>query len=395
MPNGQGSATSGSNNNKNIAKQILSGTLNKFINPTTMTADEIAKLPSQNTTNSGKNSVVNKTSALLRGAGSPLKFSTSDDDINELLLASGIANKYKNDWLHKFARVGVLDPYNALTTTKEFIFVTKPDLCLFTPGTSTINPVIARENIFVDAISNGRYTEVAKQLQSSSSNSGGPLMAILSNSVTSSLDLPGISADMIDTASNIMGTKISYRSTSMKSDEDHDFNLEFEDTKNLDVYMLFKMWDEYEKLKWNGALRFSDYGNSAQRWINYIIEKVLHDQVSIYKFVVGEDGYRIVYWARITGCVPTSVPRDAFSDMNNSEPQKITVGWRGHFVRDMDPVILAQFNQIVGGSFSDNNDLPLFNTNIHAVDGTWASTPYIYRKQTTSGRLEYYLRWKR
>ena len=381
-----------------ILSKLLSG-VSDSINKNARTATQIANEITTSTTNSGKNSVVNKTSALLRGEGSALQFSTESSDVQQLMLANGIADKFKNNWLTKFSRFGVIDPYNALTTTKEYIFVTKPDLCIFSPGTSSINPVIQNANVFVDAITNGRYVDVAKQLQiSAGGSSGNPLMAMLSNSVTSSLDLPGISAEMIETAANIMGTKISYRSTSMKSDEDHDFNLEFEDTKNLDIYMLFKMWDEYEKLKWNGALRFSDY-SGGQRWVNYIVDKVLHDQVSIYKFVVGEDGYRIVYWARITGCVPTSVPRDAFSDMNNSEPQKITVGWKGHFVRDMDPVILAQFNQIVGASFNDNADLPLYNTDTHSMDGTWASKPYIYAQWVTDSKhgrhIEYYLRWKR
>lgn len=381
-----------------ILSKLLSG-VSDSINKNARTATQIANEITTSTTNSGKNSVVNKTSALLRGEGSALQFSTESSDVQQLMLANGIADKFKNNWLIKFSRFGVIDPYNTLTTTKEYIFVTKPDLCIFSPGTSSINPVIQNANVFVDAITNGRYVDVAKQLQiSAGGSSGNPLMAMLSNSVTSSLDLPGISAEMIETAANIMGTKISYRSTSMKSDEDHDFNLEFEDTKNLDIYMLFKMWDEYEKLKWNGALRFSDY-SGGQRWVNYIVDKVLHDQVSIYKFVVGEDGYRIVYWARITGCVPTSVPRDAFSDMNNSEPQKITVGWKGHFVRDMDPVILAQFNQIVGASFNDNADLPLYNTYTHSMDGTWASKPYIYAQWVTDSKhgrhIEYYLRWKR
>ena len=381
-----------------ILSKLLSG-VSDSINKNARTATQIANEITTSTTNSGKNSVVNKTSALLRGEGSALQFSIESSDVQQLMLANGIADKFKNNWLTKFSRFGVIDPYNTLTTTKEYIFVTKPDLCIFSPGTSSINPVIQNANVFVDAITNGRYVDVAKQLQiSAGGSSGNPLMAMLSNSVTSSLDLPGISAEMIETAANIMGTKISYRSTSMKSDEDHDFNLEFEDTKNLDIYMLFKMWDEYEKLKWNGALKFSDY-SGGQRWVNYIVDKVLHDQVSIYKFVVGEDGYRIVYWARITGCVPTSVPRDAFSDMNNSEPQKITVGWKGHFVRDMDPVILAQFNQIVGASFNDNADLPLYNTYTHSMDGTWASKPYIYAQWVTDSKhgrhIEYYLRWKR
>ena len=278
---------------------------------------------------------------------------------------------------------------------KEYIFVTKPDLWIFNSNGS-LNPSLANNSFFMDATN--RYRDVAAQLQSSAPGNKNPFIPIISNTVTSSLDMPGISAEMIESASNIMGTNISYRSTSHKSDEDFDFTLEFEDTAYLDVYMLFKMYDQYEKLKWDGAIDFTASG--SERWQNYIVNKVLHDQFTFYKIVVADDGMRIVYFANIVGCTVTSVPRDAFADMSDSSPQKITVGFKGHFVRDMDPIVLRQFNILASQSnaVASRNDLPLFDSSIHAMNGTWASTPYIETKVVTDHRhgthREYYLRWK-
>lgn len=321
-----------------------------------------------------------------------IAFNESTDDVRSLIMANGIYDRFDMDWYSKFSRFGVIDPYNALTTTKEYIFITKPDLCILN-NSGSVSKVLANQAFFVDAVN--RYKPIAKQLQSSVSAGDGPFMSVLSNSITSSLDLPGISVDSVESAGNIMGTRISYRGMS-RGNIDFDFNLEFEDTKYLDVYMLFKMYDEYERLKWQGYLDFTQA--ESDRWINYIINKVLHDQVTMYKFVVGEDGYRIVYWARITGCYPTSIPRDAFSDMNNSEPQKLTVGWKGHFVRDMDPIIITHFNQLVANKANGKAELPLFNQNSHAMDGRWASTPYIDIKNVSDSkrgtRREYFLRWK-
>lgn len=323
---------------------------------------------------------------------SSIAFNESSDDVRSLIMANGIYDRFDMDWYSKFSRFGVIDPYNALTTTREYIFITKPDLCILN-SSGTVSNVLANQAFFVDAVN--RYKPIARQLQSSVSANDGPFMTVLSNSITSSLDLPGISVDSVESAGNIMGTRINYRGMS-RGNIDFDFNLEFEDTKYLDVYMLFKMYDEYEYLKWQGYLDFTKA--ESDRWINYIINKVLHDQVTMYKFVVGEDGYRIVYWARITGCYPTSIPRDAFSDMNNSEPQKITVGWKGHFVRDMDPIIITHFNQLVSKKVDGKAELPLFNQNSHAMDGRWASTPYIDIKNVTDAkrgtRREYFLRWK-
>lgn len=335
---------------------------------------------------------VQSTSSTLTGK-SGLSFNTNTSGVKDLIMANGIYDRYDMQWYKKFSRFGIIDPYNAVNTTREYLFITKPDLCLMNTSNGTVHQLLANYPFFVESIS--RYNQVARQLQSSISLSDGPFMTMLSNSVTSSLDLPGISSEMIESAANIMGTKIAYRGTSVKSDEEHDFSLEFEDTKHLDIYMLFKMWDEYEKLKWNGALEFNR--THSARWVNYIVDKVLHDQVSMYKIVVAEDGSRILYWARVTGCVPTSVPRDAFSEMNNSDTQKLTVNWRGHFVRDMDPIILSHFNLLVKNRAAGKSDLPLYNIEGHHMDGRWASIPYIESRQvsnTHGTQFEYFLKWK-
>ncbi len=323
-----------------------------------------------------------------------LQFSPDSSDMKALMRANGIYDRYQMNWYKKFSRFGIIDPYNTLTGTREYIFITKPDLCILN-SSGNLSKVLSSSAFFVDAVR--RYKNVAAQLQSSYSSGDGPFMTMLSNAVTSPLDIPGINADLIETAGNVTGTKISYRGTSIKSDQDHDFTLEFEDTKYLDVYMLFKIYDEYEKLKWRGLIDFAQAEN-ASRWLNYTINKVLHDQMTIYKFIVADDGSRIVYWARITGCTPTSIPRESFSSMEDSVQQKITVGWKGHFVRDMDPIIISQFNILVN-PYLGSTELPLFDTTTHTVNGDWAAMPYIEIREVNdpnrmeNNRREYFLKW--
>ncbi len=320
------------------------------------------------------------------------------DDVKKLIQSNAIYDRYEMDWYNRFTRFGVIDPYNSLINAKEYIFITRPDLPLFTVGGYAKNPCISVSSMLTDAVD--RYPEVAKQLQLSADRTyTSKFINILSNSVTSSLAIPGLAAESIETGRNVMGTKISYRSSSIKSDEDCSFDLEFEDTKNLDVYMLFKMYDEYEQLKWNGLIDYSNTGGS-EKWINYVKNKVLHDQMSIYKIVVAEDGYRIIYWARITGCYPDNIPRDAVSNLaENSGGLKFSVGWKGHFVRDMDPVILYHFNKIALSGASSMTDIPLYDRDNLHMNGAWPKMPYIFSidkgatKNSTNTRKEYYLRW--
>ena len=202
-------------------------------------------------------SIVQSTSPVLSN-NSSVAFTEKSTDVNSLLMSNAIYDRYDMDWGRKFSRFGVIDPHNALTTTKEYLFITKPDLCLM-DNSGKVHNLLKNYPFFNHAIERYQekedvlfytYNDVARQLQSSlSERDDGPFMTMLSNSLTSTLDLPGLSSEMIESAGNIMGTKISYRGTSYKSDEDHDFNLEFEDTRHLDIYMLFKIWDEYEKLK--------------------------------------------------------------------------------------------------------------------------------------------------
>lgn len=325
-----------------------------------------------------------------------LKFNTDSADIQELMYSNGIYDKYKMGLFDRFSRIQSIDPYNTIKTVKEYIFITKPDLYLL-DSSGNIQQSLQNNALFVDAAS--RYKPVILQLQSSANRDGNPFMTLLSNSVTTSLNIPGISADSIETATNIVGTRISYRGTSIKSDQDLDFDLEFEETKYLDIYMLFKIYDEYERLKWNGTIDLA----ANDHWKNYIFNKVLHDQMTIYKFLVDEDGMRILYWARITGCYPTSVPRESFTELN--PVQRYSVSWKGNFIRDMDPIILYQFNILVYNLLKKyTTDLSIYNTSTHAVNGRWAGTPWIYERLTrnnkhknlvdpTTERVEYFLRW--
>lgn len=297
--------------------------------------------------------------------GSGLYFDDETDDVARLIRAHGVYDKHEMDWYTKFNRFGVIDPYNAMTTTKEYIFFTKPDLNLLTSA-GDLNPDLKNVPFFVDAYD--RYKPVMEQLQYSYSKRSGPFVTLISNAVTSGLEMPGVSANTVETASNIYGAHQTYRWSSRGSDRNHEFSLEFEDTKYLEVYMLFKIYDEYENLKALGKV-------SPTR--EQIFNRVLHDQMTAYKFVVGEDGMTIIFYARITGVFPLGSNRDAFSDMNNSDGQKLSISFYGNIVKDMDPMVLSSFNRIVSSRISGRRDLDLYDSRRKHVEGTWSSCPYI------------------
>ena len=312
--------------------------------------------------------------------------SSSNSPMAEEMQARGIYDRIGNRWDQSFSRVGIIDPYNAVQNTFEFLFFTKPDLHLMDNG-SPNSQLTNRSSYFADTIN--RYPHIVEQLQYSLSMNtcGGPLCPLLSNAVTGNLDLPGVDSKTIETPQNMMGTKMEYRGSSYESDEAFDFTLEFKDTRYLEVYHWFKMYDEYEKLKWRGQV--------SPTLKSYIINKNLHDQMAIYKIITAEDGMSIIYWARIMGCFPKSVPRDTFGSKIEGELSYST-SWHGQFVSDMDPAILTDLNNILYG-YRSFNYIPLYDSVNHRFNPEWAKCPVIVSRPNGSILQEklnkYYLMW--
>jgi len=298
-------------------------------------------------------------------------------DLNEVLWANMIYDRSDIKWYSKFNRFGALDPYNAVSGSKEYVFFTKPDLHIVEPGSATLNPELSNQPYFSELLN--RYPDVISQLQKSAKiGNDGPFMALLSNGLKNTLEIQSVSASTIEIPSNIYGTTYNYRGWGYNSDEKVEFQLEFEDSKYLEIYNLIKAYEEYERLKHIGMVTPPNlYGG-----FNYYIKnKILHDQFSVYKFIVEDDGESIMYYAKLWGVFFKNVPRDAFSDMKVEGGLSYAVEFEAAFIDDMNPTILGDFNTLTFQSINDTytEELPIYNSNIDAVDGRWAAIPHIVK----------------
>ena len=190
-----------------------------------------------------------------------------------------------------------------------------------------------------------------------------PFIRILSNRKTSNMDIPDISVEDLETSQNLYGFKLHYPLSSLKSDEDMEFSIDFEDTQYLEVYHLFKAWDLFRRLKWLG-ITFPKK--------EYIENKILCDHISVFKFLVDVDGETLLYWAKATGVYPKSISRSAFSEMGKDGALNINVTFKvSGWFEDMDPIILEDFNHLVsewqGGL---PNPVPIWSNEVGAVDGS-------------------------
>lgn len=349
------------------------------------------------------------------GVKSGIFTSNISSDLKQLFQSANIYNRYDIEWYDKFNRFGIVDPYNSLTNTREYLFFTKPDLHIFEPGTMNINPELANRDFFIELLQ--RYPAVAAQLQKSvrTERADGycPFMPLLSNSVKNKLDMPEISASVIDTPATIFGTSIDYRGDAFNAGEKFEFTLEFEDTRYLELYHFFKAMEEYAQLKKFGIvtppnINSAKVDENGYAYSQYIQNKELHDQFSIYKFIVDEDYEDIVFYAVFKGVFAKTVPREAFAEIDPNNGLRYTVQFEAQFVDDSKPYILAEFNNLISTTMplSDTPQwLDIYNSSIGDVDGTWALTPYVvkqYKNNTnpnawlapTSMQYKYKLKWR-
>ena len=244
----------------------------------------------------------------------------------------------------KYFRYGHIDPYYNITNTREYIFFTKPDLNIQDPTLSYLNPQLEGYPFFQEMFD--RYKDVLDQLQLGDKVAGrtyNQMSQLLNYHVIPSVDLPSVSAKTVEGPQTIYGIGVDYRGDGRSSDYNYDFSIQFSDDKLLTCYRYFKTWEEYERLKKKGLVS-PPKKNGKEYYYHY--NKILHDQIGIYKFIVGEDGREILYYAYYCGAFPKTVPRDSFNELK--ENPTYSIDWQCFRVIDMDPRILYNFNRISG-----------------------------------------------
>ena len=264
----------------------------------------------------------------------------------------GPSENYEARMYDSIFRFGAYNTSSSFSTGKEFLFFTRPDLHIFmtddrgeiASSSPKLNPGL-RNGFWADVASSKK--RIIKELQEAyakryklggtgSRGAYDPFCHLLSNQCTSNLDIPSLSANAVETSTNMYGVGFSYRGSSEESDDQVEFSLEFKDTKYLDIYYYFKCYEEYETEKHHGTVR------PAKK---YIIDKVLHDQFAIYKFIVDEDMETLIYWGKFYGVMPMSLPRDTFSSDNFESGLSYSINFKAAFYEDMRPEILSEFNR--------------------------------------------------
>ena len=325
-------------------------------------------------------------SQTLRAKAKTFSFPGLSNTINRNLLF----NSEDAKWYTRFNRYGWINPFDTDQVVKEFLFFTKPDLYIFEGNTmDSLNPQLSSQSPFFNE-AHARHKKALSQLQytvKDEDSQYNPFMCLLSNAVTSKMDLPTISSDTQDSTANIYGTTIQYRTHTLKSDNAFDFSLSFTDTAYLEIYTMVKAYDEFVRMMKLGEVSIKK---------KYIENHVDPTQFSVYKFLVGSDGETILYYAKATGVYFTDVPRGEFGDPGN-DGFKYSLSFHSNFIEDNNPLIITEFNLITKGKES-SSFLPVYDGN--GANNKWGKWPYITmvgrddkRVQRRKVGYDYRLKW--
>lgn len=305
-------------------------------------------------------------------------------------------NRFRQNDLSLFNnryRFGYIDPYRTVSTVREYLFFTKPDLniCADPDGnvTTTLAPYLQTKDFWTELYDN-QY-DVIKELQYSLDKTN-PFNNLLGNAVISTLEIPGIDAEMIDTPANMYGVSYTYRGSSEASDNNPTFSLEFRDNKYLPIYNFFKAYEDYETIKHHGHLPPQDI---------YRQQKILYDQYSVYKIMVGDDGETILYYGKFYGVKSKSLPRDVFSNTDFSNGLSYSIDFGAAFYDDMQPYILVEFNKLYKTAWDNAKyEYDVHNTDLDIPDNRRAKAARVfkvyskYAKNSNTAGYVYKLKWK-
>lgn len=341
----------------------------------------------------------------------------ADSELRRTLRANGFFmpdDMKMNDAFYRYPRA---DPYNYVDGAREYLFFTKPDLPLLDTSGNLIYPA-NQVAYFADLFQSTGYRKsvFGNLCQSYGYGHNCPFMRILSNRKASNMDIPDIQVEELETAVNMFGTKILYPKSSLASDEGVDFSIDFEDTRFTEVYHLWKVYDVYRQLKWEGLLGPSIQAGRADvkdaaydnRYANFTYYKLLYDHFSVFKFLVAMDGETILYMAKATGVYARSIARSTFSEIPDRGPLKITIGFKvSGWLEDSTPDIVRDFNMLIQRWIgkdpvkdSSVKVAPIYDSEIDYVSQELVKAPFIYRSRevpsqyTNLSRLDEFYTYK-
>ena len=296
-------------------------------------------------------------------------------------------NIERMDWFVNFNRYRKTHPDYHLVGSQGHVFMTRPALNLFEGNsTSEVSKGIASSSdaaFFAEAIK--RHSTIAKSLTPALSGNH-DFIPIIHNTARS-IDIQDTSIDTLEHGETLTKWKIMYAKDAIKSLTSGTFSISYVDDNHLSISFLHLIWLYYM----NGVSR-GEYGPVDQ----CIKDGVLDYASSCYYILTDMTGEDIIFWSKYWGVFPTNYPSSSFS-LKESDMVKtpdISIQYAYSFKRDMDPLILAEFNRNSQAG-KDFSYIPIHLKGAEGPYGTMVGSPFIEYYTGQDGAATYKLRFRK
>jgi len=264
-----------------------------------------------------------------------------------------------------------------------YVFFTRPDLNILTPGSS---PTANAQTISHSESSLiwKRNPELFKLLTDCKRcGDGNNFNMLLSNQVQS--------FDIKDEEITSVKAGLSWNDYEMVYGDSYtgraagEFSCNFAETSDYSIINLIKLWITYIDNVSRGAWSPSYQLGAGMTGINrsHVFTKTLDYAASVYVFKCGPDGEDVLYWSKYYGVFPMNTGANALSwDINNpiGDAPKLNIRFSYSYKKDLSPISLLEFNHIAGittGSAISENS---FNVELGHSSRPYVGVPFIQMK---------------
>ena len=267
------------------------------------------------------------------------------------------------------------------------VFFVRPDCNIISHGNSNSNYGLQGQ---ISADPDFRYLYDTQRVLLSELtgdiDSGSDFMLSLSNHAASfACNDEGIETDSY--GQNFIGYKVSYGKHDVSFKTAGEFTVDFDDDKELNIYKLNRLWVHYIANVYRGIF--------TPRTV-HIRRKILDYAGACYYIVTAEDGETIIFWTKLYGVFPKTIPSTQFGWSKGTtltaDSTRMSVTYAYSFKEDCNPLALAEFNKnahVTGGA----SYIPTYDPSLGHAGRTWVGTPFIEYNDAISGS-RYKLRFK-
>lgn len=240
---------------------------------------------------------------------------------------------------------------NSGLSTKSFIFVSRPDLNLFNEldRSGRIDPWAMNPNL--KRLPGFKYLARIRGTQSDP-GIGNTIMNSLEYYGTSGLDTPWLSIftnqakgysisdremDVTEMGETFHGNKVLYAEPTFRHKIGGTTTIPFLERRDLTLYYTLRMWIEY--------IQAVSLGYCKPRWCHMYNGEVDY-AVSLYYIQTDETMENILYWEKLTGLIPLTVPDSFFewSDGGSPKDMEYSITFAYSFRTVMDEYHLSEIN---------------------------------------------------